>query len=104
MIDLQKAFKILDKNNDGMLSKEELTVGFIQLVGEERAEVEVEKVFDKIDLDRSGLIDYSEWVVATIDKTKLLTKDKLKSAFNLFDKDGGGTINANEVKEVLCSG
>jgi calcium-dependent protein kinase len=50
------------------------------------------------------MIDYSEWVVATIDKQRLLTPEKLRSAFNLFDKDGNGTINANEVKEVLCSG
>jgi len=28
MIDLQKAFKVLDLNNDGMLSKHELTIGY----------------------------------------------------------------------------
>ena len=86
-----------------MLSKEELTVGYQQIYGENAAE-EVEKLFYKVDMDGSGYIDYSEWVVATIDKQKLLTKEKLQSAFNLFDKNGGGTINANEVKEVLCSG
>jgi Ca2+-binding EF-hand superfamily protein len=43
-------------------------------------------------------------VVATINKEKLLTRDKLQAAFNLFDKDGGGSISAYEVKDVLCSG
>ena len=38
---------------------------------------EMEKVFQKVDVDGSGFIDYSEWVVATIDKEKLLTNDKL---------------------------
>lgn len=103
MIDLQKAFKILDTNNDGMLSKQELTVGFELIYGENAAN-EVERIFDRIDLDGSGMIDYSEWVVATIDKQSLLTKDKLLQAFNLFDKDGGGSISADEVKTVLCSG
>jgi len=28
-------------------------------------------------MDGSGLIDYSEWVVATIDKKKLLTNENL---------------------------
>ena len=62
------------------------------------------KIFAKIDVDGSGFIDYSSWVVATINKEKLLTKEKLLAAFNLFDKDNGGSISADEVKEVLCHG
>lgn len=56
------------------------------------------------DTDGSGEIDYSEWVVATMDKKKLLTNEKLEVAFNLFDRDGGGSISANEIKEVLGVG
>jgi len=56
------------------------------------------------DADGSGEIDYSEWVVATMDKRKLLTNEKLEAAFNLFDKDGGGSISASEIKEVLGVG
>ena len=59
-----------------MLSKEELVVGYQQIYGDS-AEEEVEKLFYKVDMDGSGFIDYSEWVVATIDKQKLLTKEKL---------------------------
>jgi calcium-dependent protein kinase len=40
-------------------------------------------------------------VVATINKHKLLTKEKLQAAFALFDKDGSGTISADEVKDFL---
>jgi len=64
----------------------------------------VEKIFERVDLDGSGYIDYSEWVVATINKKKLLSPEKLKAAFVLFDRDGGGTISALEVKEMLCQG
>jgi calcium-dependent protein kinase len=56
------------------------------------------------DADGSGEIDYSEWVVATMDKRKLLSNEKLETAFNLFDKDGSGTISADEIKEVLGVG
>lgn len=45
-----------------------------------------------------------EWVVATINKDKLLSTEKLKQAFQLFDKDGSGSISSEEVKEILCSG
>ena len=37
-------------------------------------------------MDGSGKIDYSECVVATANKKSLLTKAKLKKAFDLFDK------------------
>mmetsp|Transcript_30594 Transcript_30594/g.22679 ORF Transcript_30594/g.22679 Transcript_30594/m.22679 type:complete len:118 (-) Transcript_30594:47-400(-) len=56
------------------------------------------------DADGSGEIDYSEFVVATINKRKLLSEEKLTAAFKLFDKDGSGSISANEVKEVLGVG
>ena len=82
-----------------MLSKDELQAGFERLYGTQE---EVDRIFKKVDIDHSGFIDYSEWVVATINKEKLLSREKLEAAFNLFDKDGGGTISANEVKELLC--
>ncbi len=51
-----------------------------------------------VDIDHSGEIDFSEFVMATVARDKLLTDDKLKKAFMLFDKDGSGGIDANEIK------
>lgn len=36
-----------------------------------------------------------------MDRTKIVTDQKLESAFKLFDKQGHGFINAMEIKEVL---
>ena len=58
----------------------------------------------RVDADASKFIDYSEWVVATIGKEKLLSKEQLEFAFRLFDKDGSGSISAQELKELLCAG
>ena len=78
MQDLRKAFQILDTNKDGMLSKQELSIGFQRIYNSaQEAEEQVEKIFSKCDIDGSGNIDYSEWVVATIDKKRLLTTEKL---------------------------
>ena len=57
-----------------------------------------------VDTDGSGEIDYSEWIVATTDKRKLLTDEKLQVAFRVFDRDNGGSISALEVREVLGVG
>ena len=66
------------------------------------AEAEVDKILERVDADGSGEIDYSEWVVATINKENLLSEVKLKQAFQLFDKDDSGSISADEIKAVLC--
>lgn len=77
--------------------------GYREILGD-LAEEEVDRIMKIADADGSGEIDYSEWVVATMDKRKLLTNEKLETAFNLFDRDGGGSISANEIKEVLGVG
>lgn len=34
-------------------------------------------------------------------KQRLFSVENLRAAFRLFDKDGSGTITANEIKEVI---
>ena len=43
-------------------------------------------MFDAVDIDKSGFIDYSEFVVASMNEKQLLTDEKLLSAFKMFDK------------------
>ena len=58
LVDLQKAFKALDKNSDGKLSRDELVEGYRKIYGE-LAELEVDKILAKVDANGSGEIDYS---------------------------------------------
>ena len=58
LIELQKAFKALDKNSDGKLSRDELVEGYRKIYGE-LAESEVDKILAKVDSNGSGEIDYS---------------------------------------------
>ena len=61
----------------------------------------MEDIFREVDLDGNGEIEFSEWIVATIDRNSLITEEKLKAAFKDFDKDGDGTIKAHEIKQAL---
>ena len=65
---------------------------------------EVDEMFEKVDADGSGEIDYSEFVVATMNEKNLLSNNKLQTAFKMFDKDGGGSISTDEIKQVLSFG
>jgi len=50
------------------------------------AKEDIEKMFFSVDLDRSGYIDYSEFVIAAMNEKQLLTQEKLQAAFRMFDK------------------
>jgi Ca2+-binding EF-hand superfamily protein len=51
----------------------------------ERAVDEVENLLDIADVDRNGEIDYTEFIMAYVDKTKLLDDQNLQIAFDTFD-------------------
>ena len=60
---------MLDKNNDGQLSVEELVEGYSFLgrsdvENREKIVMEVNEIMEKVDLDKNGFIDYSEFVCA----------------------------------------
>ena len=99
-----KIFKAIDKNGDGKLSKEEILEGYDLFFGKNKDKVDIEKMFDAVDIDKSGFIDYSEFVVATMNEKNLLSNEKLQSAFKMFDKDNSGFISSEEIKEILGFG
>ena len=101
---LAKVFKDFDKNGDGKLSMQEVKEGYLEHYGKIMSDEEVEQMFNAVDSDRSGFIDYSEFVVAAMNENQLTTNDKLQAAFKMFDKDGSGVISPDEIKEVLSFG
>lgn len=97
--DLIKAFKQFDKNGNGTISKDELIEGYKELYADRnlssaQLQLEVDNIWMKIDMDGSGAIDYTEWTVGTINKANVITKQKLRKAFEMFDLDGSGKISA----------
>jgi len=100
MLDIFQSF---DKNNDGVLSREEIFEGYKAILGEVEAQKEVDRIMHDADLDKSGAIDYNEFLIACSNKAKLLNVEKLESTFKMFDKDGNGSVSAQEIKEVLGS-
>ena len=62
---------------------------------------EIEDLFDKIDENKTGNIEYEELIRALSDKEKLLSDKNLKEAFSFFDKDNNGSISWNEIAEIV---
>jgi len=99
--ELAKVFKAFDKNGDGKLSMDEVKQGYLDHYGKIMSDEEVETMFNSVDADRSGFIDYTEFIVATVNSDEFTSNEFLQAAFKLFDKDGSGSISGDEIKAVL---
>lgn len=102
--DLEKIFKAMDIDGNGELSKEEVLAGYEEHFGISISEEAVDAMFKAVDIDGNGAIDYTEFVMATMNEKDLITNDRLRAAFRLFDKDGSGAISPDEIKAALGIG
>jgi len=97
--ELKEMFISMDDNNDGTLSVGELKEGLSKAgvaIPQDLAEM-----MDNIDTDGSGVLDYSEFLAAALDKRRYIQEDMCWRAFKVFDMDGGGTIDKEELLKLL---
>ena len=47
----------------------------------------------ELDYNGDGSINYTEFLAATVDYEKLITEDKLRSVFSVFDTESKGVIS-----------
>ena len=98
---LKKLFFELDEKGKGVITKEDLFRGMDECFDHKITKEEAEQIFSNIDYDNNGTISFDEFLKAAIDKKKLLTEEKLKAAFALFDMNGDGDIEAKELQGVM---
>ncbi|KAK1384686.1 Calcium-dependent protein kinase 20 [Heracleum sosnowskyi] len=96
---LKQMFKMIDSDNSGHITLEELQIG-LNKVGANLMESEISQLMEAADLDNSGTIDYTEFVAAMLNQNKTLKEDHLFAAFSYFDEDGSGYITPDELQHV----
>lgn len=62
---------------------------------------DLQQMMEDIDSDGSGVIDYTEFLAATLDKRVYIKEDVCWNAFRNFDRNGDGKISPDELKLVL---
>ncbi|XP_037450332.1 calcium-dependent protein kinase 26-like [Triticum dicoccoides] len=98
---LKEMFKTMDTDGSGAITFEELREGLRRYGSTELRDSEVRDLMEAADVDRSGTIDYDEFIAATVHMNKLDREEHLMAAFSYFDKDGSGYITVDEL-EVAC--
>ncbi len=104
VLDACKLFNLVDKNSNGKITKLELKEGINELSvwDREQSEQFVEEIFNLIDGDNNGYIEYEEFVRGCINKERFITEDIIKFSFRFFDKDNNGEITFEEIKVTFA--
>ncbi|KAK4279745.1 hypothetical protein QN277_011471 [Acacia crassicarpa] len=96
---LRELFKMIDTDNSGTITFEELKEG-LKKVGSNLMEAEIKSLMEAADIDNNGTIDYGEFLAATLHLNKMEREDNLVAAFSYFDKDGSGYITLDELQQA----
>jgi calmodulin len=105
--ELKEAFRMFDKDSDGIISSEEFGSAMSAL-GLTPTKEELEILLASVDTDANGVVDFGEFVDVMSHHLWLSgegpsAEDELKEAFSVFDKDGNGFISKEELKSALLN-
>ncbi|CAI7917487.1 unnamed protein product [Closterium sp. NIES-54] len=116
------AFRVFDINGDGKISPAELALVLERLSRTETVCVSVSELIRAADVDGDGLVDFEEFVNSSLlwrspdssgcaacrpsgkpgEAAAPTAEDgELRRAFELFDRDGNGTICAGELQQAI---
>jgi Ca2+-binding EF-hand superfamily protein len=87
----------------GMLSKEEFQKIYKQFFPFGDPSSFADYVFNVFDADKSGTIDFKEFICALSVTSRGKMEDKLDWAFQLYDIDGDGKISYEEMLKIVSA-
>ncbi|GAA0159771.1 non-receptor serine/threonine protein kinase [Lithospermum erythrorhizon] len=96
---LKEMFKMIDTDSSGHITPEELKAG-LKRFGTSLDESEINDLMQIADVNRSGHIEYVEFIAATLHLNKIEKDRLLHTAFSYFDKDDSGFITRDELQKA----
>lgn len=104
---LDACFRHLDKNRNNVITREELRQALKKSRSKDkvvRIETMLEDIFDRIDVKKTGEIEYTEFLAAAADDSVVLTRENLWTTFNAFDKSRTGKIDVKDLMRLFNEG
>merc|ERR1712164_201728 len=98
--EIKEAFDLFDTDGSGSIDAKELKVA-MRALGFEPKKDEIAKMIADVDDSGDGEIDFDEFMVMMTAKMgEKDSRDDLLKAFRVFDSDGTGGINFNNLSRV----
>ena len=69
------------------MTKDEFKEGYSKYFNKPIDDSQLEDLFTQIDIDHSGSIEYSEFLMSTVSDENVLSNQNLQAAFNMLDLD-----------------
>ncbi|KAJ0966306.1 hypothetical protein J5N97_027444 [Dioscorea zingiberensis] len=98
---IKEMFRIMDVNNNGKITLEQLKHG-LHKIGYQLPDADVKILMDAADVDHNGTLDYGEFVTVSIHVQKMGNDEHLHKAFAYFDLNKSGFIEIEELSETMA--
>merc|ERR1711994_928711 len=99
----QDAFAHFDSLKNGMISTK-LLGPLLRHCGENPSESEIQDMVNEVDKDATGTIKFPNFLdLMSIKFSDNNAEDEIREAFKVFDGDGNGYINRQELRSVMMN-
>ncbi len=100
----KEAFALFDRDGDGKISASELGI-VMRAVGHSPSQAELDEMISEVDIDGSGSIEFSEFLIMMARKIQDAPgslSEQARAMFRSFDTDGNGFITPKELKAAMA--
>ena len=100
----QDAFEMFDKDKDGTISAKELANVMETLIGQKPSMDEINSMIKEVDLNSDGKIELEEFITLMMkNNPDSQQEEEVINAFRVFDKEGNGLIQTDELKHIMMT-
>ena len=99
----KKVFQTHSNGPDGYVNTSELS-NIFKSINIDASDEEIKEIIKKLDLEEKKQINYEEFLSLINQGDKDIDEEEeVLNAFKVFDKDGNGLININELKNIMLN-
>jgi len=94
---------MFDRDKDGLVNNKELG-SILKSLGHDCNEIELTSMIDDVDTDLDKKINFDEFLLIMNKRSNEIDiEEELMEAFKVFDKDGNGRLESNELRHIMLT-
>jgi len=98
---IKESFLLFDQDNDGYITKQELST-LLRALGKNLTDLEINNLITQHEIENNS-IDFDKFIIIINQITPKDTQNDLLNAYELFDPENNGFIKVNEFKHIMTN-